>query len=223
MAGDGGDHGRGRRGVERPRYTDWPSEGRRAILAAVEQHQRLEADTQRLASEVADLREALDRRAVAAKRLAELDRSEDRDERRKAIETAEAAFNMAKSQAATLRAAEAELRLVQERSRAVDAELKTFRTGLERAAKIKTDLAEAAHRRADALARREAAAEATVKARMQSEAAETREQEARALLTRLDAALKARDAAENLVKLEKALEAAEAAARVLRKARQRWR
>jgi hypothetical protein len=36
--------------------------------------------------------------------------------------------------------------------------------------------------------RREAAAEATVKARMQSEAAETREQEARALLTRLDAA-----------------------------------
>src|SRR5690606_27255511 len=49
--------------------------------AAIETRDRLATEEQRLAAEVAALREALDTRASTARRLAELDRLEDRQER----------------------------------------------------------------------------------------------------------------------------------------------
>src|SRR6185437_2280524 len=82
--------------------------------ATIEERDCLEAEVQRLAAEVEMLRDALDKRTAAARRLAELDRAEDRDERKRAIETAQAAFDAAKSQFETLRATKAEFKLLQE-------------------------------------------------------------------------------------------------------------
>src|SRR5690606_23007673 len=73
----------------------------------------------------------------------------------------------------------------------------------------KTKLDEAERRSAEALVRRDATAAAVAKARADIEVAETEEQEARALLKRLDAALNAREAAERLAEMEKKLAEAE--------------
>src|SRR5690606_12565902 len=81
---------------------------------SIEKRDRLETEEQRLAAEVGMLRELLDRRAAATRRLAELDRAEDRDQRKKAIEAAQAAFDGARSRSEALRAAEAELGLLRE-------------------------------------------------------------------------------------------------------------
>lgn len=194
--------------------TGRPKAGER-FAAALEERDRLESEEQRLAAEVTTLREALDKRAVAERRLVELNRTEDHDERLKAIEAAQAAFDAAKTQAETVRAAEAELRLVREQRNAVERDLKAFRAALERAADIKGKVDEAERWRAEALARRDEAAAAATTARAESDAAEVAEQEARALLARLDAALKARDAAEQLAELEKRLETAEAARKAM--------
>lgn len=177
--------------------------------SAIKERDDLEAEESKLGAEVKSLREALDKRAGASRRLAELDRVEDRDERRKAIETAQAAYDAAKGRAESLRAAEAELRLLQEQHDNAHREHKAFTAALERAAELRTKLGEAECRRAEAFARRDAAAAAAGKARADIEVAETEEQEARALLKRLDAALNARDATERLAELEKKLAGAE--------------
>ncbi|MBS3647837.1 DNA-binding protein [Pseudaminobacter sp. 19-2017] len=194
--------------------TGRPKAGER-FAAAVDELNRLDADERRLDSEVMALRGALDKRASSAKRLAEIDRAEDRDERRKEIEAAQAAFDAAKSQAEALRAAEAELRLAREQRDSADRDLKSFRDALQKAEVLRGRLAEAERLSAQALARRDAAATAAAKAFADSEAAETEEQEARALLARLDAALKAREAAERLAELQQRLEAAEVARKEL--------
>jgi len=177
--------------------------------ASIEERDRLEAEERRLDADVRTLREALDKRAAAARRLAELDRAEDRDERRRAVEAAQAAFDAAKSRSEILRAAEAELKLLQEQRDNAHREYKDFRTALERAAGLKVKLGEAERRRADALSNRDAVAAATARAYADIEAAEAEEQEARALLARLNVALNAREAAERLADLEQKLEAAE--------------
>jgi DNA repair exonuclease SbcCD ATPase subunit len=180
-----------------------------AYAAAIEQHRRLEAEERGLDADVRSLRDALDRRAAAARRLAELDRAEDRDERRKAVETAQAAFDAAKSRSESLRAAEAELGLVRERRDAAHRALEEFRTALARSADLAARFGEAGRRRAEALADRDAVAAVAAKARADIEASEKDEQEARLLLARLDAALNAREAAVRLAELERKLEAAE--------------
>lgn len=190
--------------------TGRPKAGER-YAAAVEERARLEAEERRLEGEVTALRQALDMRAVAMKRLAELDRAEDRQERRQAVETAQAALEAAKSKAAVLRAAETDLTLTRERRDAADKKLATFRAALRKAETLRSQLAEAAHRRAEALARRDEAAATVTQARAESEAAEAGEQEARALLARLDAALRSREAAERLAELEQRLAAADTA------------
>jgi DNA repair exonuclease SbcCD ATPase subunit len=190
--------------------TGRPKAGER-YAAAIEQRDRLEAQERRLASEVDTLRHALDKRSAAMKRLAELDRADDREERQKAIETAQAAFDAAKTRAESLRAAEAELNLGRGQRDAVAKELGMFRTAVEKEKDLQVRLADARRQRVEALARREAATTAITRARSDMEGAETQEQEARALLARLDAALKARDAAERLAELDARLAAAEAA------------
>jgi DNA repair exonuclease SbcCD ATPase subunit len=163
-----------------------------------------------LADEVAALREALDSRAKAAKRLAELDRAEDREERRRAVDAAQKTYDDAKSRSEALRAVEAELRLARDQHDGAQKELGTFRAAAARAEALQDSLAEAERKRAEAISRRAAAAAALTKAHADSEAADKDEREARTLLARLDAALKARDAAQRLTNLEQTLAAAEA-------------
>jgi DNA repair exonuclease SbcCD ATPase subunit len=177
--------------------------------ATIKERDDLEAEEGKLGAEVRTLREALDKRAAASRRLAELDRAEDRDERRKAIETAQAAYDAAKSRAESLRAAEAELKLLQEQRDNAHREHKAFTAALDRASELKTKLGEAERQRAEAFARRDAVAAAAAKARADIEVAETEEQEAGALLKRLDAALNARKAAERLAEMEKKLDEVE--------------
>lgn len=187
-----------------------PKAGER-YAAALEARERLEVEERRLGAEVTALREALDRRAAATRRLAELDRAEDRDGRRKAVDAAQAAYDAAKTQSEVLRATEAELRLMSEQRHAAERELVAFRNALQRAADLDGKLAEAGNMRREAIARRNEAAAAAASARAESDAAEAKEQETRALLARLDAAMKARESAERLADLMQRLDAAEAA------------
>lgn len=179
--------------------------------AAIAERDRLEAEEQRLAREVAALRDALDKRVTAGRRLAELERPQDRQERQQAIAAAEAAFAAAKAQGDALRAAEAELRLTAERCDAASRDLTSFRAAMERTIALDARRAGARQARADALARREAATAALAQARAESDAAETEEGQARALLARLASAMSARESAERLGALERVLEAAETA------------
>jgi DNA repair exonuclease SbcCD ATPase subunit len=183
--------------------------------AATEERDRLAAEERKLAGEVESLREALEKRADAARRVAELDNAEDRRERRTAVETAEAAFGAAKVQGEALNTAEAELKLVRERRDTADGALKAFRSALERAESLSESLRDAARRRTEAADKRRRADEAVEKARRNAETAEAREQDTRALLDRLNAALKARDASERLAELQERLRQAEAARRAV--------
>ena len=76
--------------------TGRPKAGGR-YAAAIEDRDRLIAEEQKLSGEVVILREALEKRATAAKRLAELDRADDRQERRRPRE-AQAAFDAASAE-----------------------------------------------------------------------------------------------------------------------------
>ncbi len=192
--------------------TGRPKAGER-YAGAIEEREQLEAEERKLTGEVEALRVALDQRAAAAKRLAELDRADDRAERAKAVETAQAAFDSARSQAEHLRAAEAELALAREQRDGVERELEAFRTAIERAKELDGRLSDARLKRSEAVARRDASATAIARARADLEASEAAEQEARALLARLDAALRAREAAERLAEIEVRLTATEDARR----------
>lgn len=192
--------------------TGKPKTGERYAVAIEERNRLVEAEA-KLAEEVRLLRDALDRRAAAVKRLGELDRSEDRAERRRAIEEAQAGFDAAKSRAEKLRAAQAELALVVERRDNARRELDELQSALERSAALEAKLREAERDMAEATALRDATTAAAANARAELEAAEKEEQEARALLARLDAALKARDAAERLAEIQGKLESAEAVRR----------
>ena len=180
-----------------------------SYAGAIADRDRLEAEERQLEAEVGMLRDALDRRATANRRFAELDLAEDREQRNRAVEVAEAAYDAAKSRAERLRTEEAQLKLLQERRDNAHRELAGFSAALDSAARLASKLADAALRRREALARREAVAQSAAKSHAEVEASEKSEHEARALLARLDAALKAREAAERLAELEKRLDGAE--------------
>ncbi|WP_428032538.1 AAA family ATPase [Ancylobacter sp.] len=183
--------------------------------ASLDLRDRLAAEEQRLASDVATLHEALARRMAAAKRLAELEKAEDRQERRRAVETAQSAFDAAKAQGETLKTAEAELRLARERRDAADCDVTAFRAALAESAAQQAALAEAVRVRDEAVGRRRAAMAGIDTARTEVTAAESAELETRALLARLDAALRAREAGERHAALEGRLANAEATRRAL--------
>lgn len=177
--------------------------------AAIEERNRLEAEEQRLAAEVRLLRDALDKRAAAAKRLAELDRTEEREERRRNVEVAQVAFGTAKSQFETLRAAKVELELIRVQQDTAQRALETFKSAAEKAVTITVALNEVERKRLEAVTNRDMALDTAAKARAAFDAAEIEEQEALALLVRLDAMLKAREAHERLGELQQKLEGAE--------------
>ncbi|PYE86585.1 AAA family ATPase [Phyllobacterium leguminum] len=183
--------------------------------SAVEEHDRLVAEEQKLSGEVAALREALDKRALATKRLAELGREDDRQERRNAIEAAQLAFDAAKARSGMLKTAETELKFVRERRDSVGGDLANFRDALEKAEQLKGRLRDAEQHRNEAIDKRRVTADAIEKARADAAAAETEEQEMRDLFTRLDAALKAKEKADQLADLKERLREAEATRRTL--------
>jgi DNA repair exonuclease SbcCD ATPase subunit len=179
--------------------------------AAIEDRDRLAGQEQRLAGEVATLQQQLEQRAKAARRLAELDSPVDRQERRKAVEAAQAAFDAAKAQTDRLTAAEAELKLARDRRDAAERDFQMFRSALDRAADLRCKLQAAEERRRNAIDSRREADEAIGRAIAETEAAEAGEQIARNLLSRLDAAMRAREASERLAEVKDQLAQAEAA------------
>lgn len=189
--------------------------------AAVETRDRLTAEEQRLSAEVTSLRAALDQRATAARRLSELEQPQDRQERRAAVEKAQAALNTAKSQREMLNAAEAKWQLSRDRRDLLAQNLGTLLEAQEKAQALRGRLNEAELRHTQAAEKRREAATAMSKARAQAEAAEQQEQEARDLLARLHAALKARDAAERHAALQERLKQADDARLALEQAEAR--
>lgn len=188
--------------------TGLPKAGRR-YAAAIEMRDRLLGDEQRLAKEVTVLREALDRRGAAQRRLAELDVADERAARRKAVVDAEAAFDAARAQNDRLKAAEAELDLARERHGAAEREHCQFRDALAEARIVDEECREMARRREEAVTRRRTAVEGIDQAQAAADAAERDERAARELLDRLDAAARARAAAERHDELAERLRRAE--------------
>lgn len=211
----------GRRMAEIMAYTDGerlafvtatgrPKAGGRYAIA-IEERDRLFQEEQRLSGEVRAHRDALDGRTSAMKRLAELEDVEARQARRQAVETAQVAFDAARSLGEKLRTAEAERNLARERQGVADGNLTSFRDALGKARELGEKSLEANRRRGEAVDRRRQVGEAIENARAVAEAVEAEEQEARDLLAGLDAALKAREASDHLVGLAERLRQAEAA------------
>jgi DNA repair exonuclease SbcCD ATPase subunit len=189
--------------------TGRPKAGGR-YAAAIDARDRLAVEEGRLTAEVAALREELDRRGAAQRRLAELESVEARDARRQAVEAAEAAFAAARAQADKLRVAEAELGLARERRGAAEREHRQFAEALDEARQVADESVEATRRRDEAIDRRHAAIEVIGQAQAEIDAAEAEAVAARELLERLDAATKAREAAKQRTECEERLKRAEA-------------
>lgn len=188
--------------------TGRPKTGGR-YAAVIDERDRLAEDEARLSNEVTRLREALNKRANAAARLAEIDSALDRAERRSAIEKAQISFDAAKTQNEKLKTAEAELKLVRERRNGAEREFKAFTEAREKATVLQKSLTSAEANRTEAVMNRREAADAIEKARENVELAEAQEQELRERLARFDAATKAREAFERLADLKERLAEAE--------------
>ncbi|MDF2999150.1 MAG: hypothetical protein K0R27_4787 [Xanthobacteraceae bacterium] len=189
--------------------TGRPKAGGR-YAAAIEARDRLAAEEKRLAGEVAALRHELERRGVAQRRLAELESPEARDARRQAVDAAELAFDAARAQAERLKAAQAEYDLARVRRDTAAREKRQFDEALVEARQVADDSRDAGRRRDEAVERRRAAAETIARSQAEIEAAEADETAARGLLSALDAAAKAREAAEHRAAWEERLQRAEA-------------
>lgn len=173
--------------------------------AAIKARDRLVEEERRLADDVTALREELDRRGVAKRRLAELENADEREARQNAVRDAQAAFDEARAQADKLRTAEAELGLARERSDSAEREHRQFDEALAEAARIADESRAANGRREEALTRRHAASDAIAQAQSEVDAAEIDESESRKLLDTLIAAARARDAAERRADIEERL------------------
>lgn len=173
---------------------------------AIALRDRLAEEALQLEKEVTALRSELDQRSVAQRRLAEVDQPEARDGRKQAIEKAEAAFEAAKSQAERLKSLQAELGLARERRDVVLGKLRQFDDALAEARVLADDNRDALRRRDEAVERRRTMSDIIGKAQAEAEAAEEEELANRTLLDRLEAASKARDAAERRAEWEQRLQ-----------------
>lgn len=181
--------------------------------SALDERERLAKKEEKLAAEVATLQEALSRRAAATARLKELEDVDARRDRRAAVTSTQAALDSARAQSERLKTADAELKLVRQQHDAATAQLAAFRAASQTSARLRQTLHDAEARRDQAAERRRQVVDAISLATAKVEAADIEEQQARGLLTRLDAALRARDAAERLEELRQRLMDAEKARR----------
>jgi len=177
---------------------------------ALEERDRLDALEKQLAADVTTLRDALDRRRSATRRLAELEEPQEVAARDQALRAAEEAWQAARSHGETLRAAEADLALAAEQHRAATTTLEQFETALDRAALIERQALDATKTLDDAKARQAAAASQSDKLQAEAMVAEAAERQARADKSRLDTAQAARDAAERFEAAGEKLAQAEA-------------
>jgi hypothetical protein len=178
--------------------------------AALAEERRLAAEEARLSAEVAALRKALDDRAAAQKQLADADDPEERAARRAAVMRAEAAFDAARAHGEAAKAAEAESRLAETRRDAAVRDRDAFRAALDKAASLRARTAAAAQRCDAARARHRSVKDAAEAAAAAMAAAEADEREKHDLLSRLNAALAARQATAERAALATRLEQAEA-------------
>jgi hypothetical protein len=168
---------------------------------ALEERDALAQLEQKLAGELRELRDALDRRRSLRARLAELDDAERHANLLREVAQAEAALAAARAHGEALRTAEVEAALARNARDAAREALDTLRRDLARLALLREREAESRGRRDEALARQRAANEAGVAAATAVERAEAGEREARDLLARLDKAMRAREAGEKLARL----------------------
>lgn len=175
---------------------------------AIAEHNRLQGQEYQFSREVAALRTALDERATARQTLKDLDNSDERAQRVKDIESAQNVFDMAKTYAEKLRAAEAEFNLCKDKSDRANTKLETYRKAKADAVSLAEGIKQAQQVRDQALTKRNELQAQVATAREVIEEAEKDEAEARTLLARLDAAIKAKEAAERLARLEQKLEQA---------------
>ncbi|MET3892237.1 DNA repair exonuclease SbcCD ATPase subunit [Bosea sp. OAE506] len=168
---------------------------------ALEERDALAQLEQKLAGELRELRDALDRRRSLRARLAELDDAERHASLLREVAQADAALATARAHGEALRTAEVEAALARNARDAAREALDTLRRDLARLALLREREAESRGRRDEALARQRAANEAGVAAATAVERAEAGEREARDLLARLDKAMRAREAGEKLARL----------------------
>ncbi len=169
---------------------------------ALEERDALVETEKRLAADVAELRAALDRRRALRARLAEIEDPEQQAQRLRDLAQSEAAWATAKAHGEVLKTAEVESALARNQRDAARAALDAFRGQRARWAELRDRDSTSRQRRDEALARQRAAAEAGQAAALAVETAEVTEREARDLLSRLEKALQARDAAEQLARLQ---------------------
>lgn len=172
-----------------------------AYAHAIEERDALAQLEQRLAGELRELRDALDRRRSLRARLAELDDAERHATLLREVAQAEAALAAARAHGEALRRAEVEAALARNARDAAREVLDTLRRDLARLALLREREAESRGRRDEALARQRAANETGLAAATEVEGAEAQEREARELLARLDKAMRAREAGEKLARL----------------------
>lgn len=177
---------------------------------AAEERDGLVETERRLSAEVRELREALDKRRSLRARLAELENPEQQATRLREVTQAEAALASARAHGEALKTAEVEAALARNHLDAARQALDSHRQNLARFAVLRDLDADGRRKRDEALARQRDASEAGQAAVAAVEAAESGEREARELLTRLEKALRARDAAEHLSGLQEAHAKAEA-------------
>ena len=181
--------------------------------AALARQKHLAEEERRLGDEVKLLREALDSRRAAERRLSEIEDAGEDAARRAAIAAAERALEQARSHGDALKAAEAEAALAVSRRDAAQRTLSEFRSAMDRFELLQREAREAERRHGEAVARQADAARRLDAALEDVRKAEGEERETRALLARLDAALQAREAATQLAEARARLEQAEAARR----------
>lgn len=172
-----------------------------AYAQALEERDALAQQEQKLAGELRELRDALDRRRSLRARLAELDDAERHATLLREVAQAEAALAAARAHGEALRTAEVEAALARNARDAAREALDTLRRDLARLALLREREAESRGSRDEALARQRAANEAGLATATEVERAEAGEREARELLARLDKAMRAREAGEKLARL----------------------
>lgn len=177
--------------------------------AAIDLRDRLATEEQRQAGEVDILREALDLRGAAQRRLTELEAPDERAARRGAVEIAEAACDTARAQNERLKTVEAELNLARERKESARREHRQFTDALAQAQSDTEQMRAATERRDEAVGRQHSAMENIKQARIDADAAEDDARVLRELLDRLDSAERAQVAAERLVELHDRLRQAD--------------
>lgn len=177
---------------------------------AIEERDRLIETERRLSSELRELREALDKRRSLRSRLAELEDPEQQAARLNDLAQAEAALTAARAHGEALKTAEVEAALARNRLDAARLALDGHRRNWARFAVLRDLEADGRRKRDEALARQREAGDAGQAAAQAVDTAESREREARELLSRLEKSMRARDAAEHLAGLQQSHAKAEA-------------